>query len=169
MGTWFFKNRALAFGIMVSGSSLGGVIFPIMVQRLVEERGFGWAMRAAAFLILGLLVYANLTVKSRLPPNPTPWRISDFFKPYLEIPFLLTVLACFIFFFGMFLPFTFVILSAEYNGMGVTLASYLLSILNAASILGRVLPGYLGDRFGRFNISKAYFQVFSAQLLSIEG
>ncbi|KAL9129740.1 MAG: hypothetical protein Q9217_001898 [Psora testacea] len=152
VGTWFFNHRALAFGIMASGSSLGGVIFPIMVQRLVDERGFGWAMRASAFLILGLLIYATLTVKSRLPPQPKPWKVGDFLNPYLELPFFLTVLAAFLFFFGMFLPLTFIILAAEHNGMNSTLAGYLLPILNAVSILGRTLPGFVADRIGRYNI-----------------
>lgn len=34
--TWFFKKRAFAFGIIAGGSSLGGVILPIMVRSLVE-------------------------------------------------------------------------------------------------------------------------------------
>lgn len=51
----------------------------------------------------------------------------------------------------MFLPFTFLILSAEYNGMSANLAGYLLSILNAVSIFGRTLPGILADRMGRYN------------------
>ncbi|MCJ1457942.1 hypothetical protein MMC28_008311 [Mycoblastus sanguinarius] len=151
VGTWFFKKRAFAFGVMASGSSLGGVIFPIMVNRLVVEKGFGWAMRAAAFLILGLLIYANLTLKSRLPPMPKPWSIMDFINPLRELPFFLTVFASFLFFFGMFLPFTFIILSAEYNGMGTNLAGYLLAVLNAVSIFGRTLPGFAADRLGRFN------------------
>ncbi len=123
-----------------------------MVERLVEERGFGWSMRAAAFLILGLLIYANLTVKSRLPPQPKIWNITDFIKPLGELPFLLTVLASFAFFFGMFLPFNFIILSAEYNGMGPNLAGYLLAVLNAVSIFGRTLPGFVADRLGRYNV-----------------
>lgn len=137
---------------MAAGSSLGGVVFPIMVERLVEERGFGWSMRAAAFLILGLLIYANLTVKSRLPPQPKIWSFTDFIQPLGELPFLLTVLASFAFFFGMFLPFNFVILSAEYNGMGPNLAGYLLAVLNAVSIFGRTLPGFVADRLGRYNV-----------------
>src|SRR2546430_13253692 len=28
VGTWFFKNRAFAFGLVASGSSLGGVVLP---------------------------------------------------------------------------------------------------------------------------------------------
>jgi hypothetical protein len=30
--TWFFRKRGMALGIIASGSSLGGVILPIMVR-----------------------------------------------------------------------------------------------------------------------------------------
>lgn len=36
--------------------------------------------------------------------------------------------------------------------MGFNLASYLIPILNASSIFGRILPGILADRIGRFNV-----------------
>jgi MFS family permease len=36
--------------------------------------------------------------------------------------------------------------------MSDNLSSYLLSILNAASIFGRILPGIIGDKLGRFNV-----------------
>lgn len=55
-------------GIMVSGSSLGGVLFPVMLKRLFDSVGFGWAVRAIGFLIFGCLVAANFLVRSRLPP-----------------------------------------------------------------------------------------------------
>lgn len=122
-----------------------------MVQRLIDEKGFGWSIRASAFLILGLLVYANFTVKSRIPATKKPWSPMDFVRPLKELPFDLTVASSFLFFYGMFIPFTFVILSAQYNGMGSGIASYLLSILNAASVFGRIVPGYLADRIGRYN------------------
>ena len=90
--TWFYKKRALAIGIAASGSSLGGVIFPIMVQRLVVEVGFGWTMRICAFLILGLLVITNLFIKSRIPPHPKPVKLMDFVRPLTEPIFsLLTI------------------------------------------------------------------------------
>ncbi|KAI9822327.1 MAG: hypothetical protein M1827_000045 [Pycnora praestabilis] len=152
VSTWFFKRRALAFGIMASGSSLGGVIFPIMVERLVTEVGFGWTMRISAFLILALMITANLTVKSRLPPQPKPLNIMDFITPLTETPFRIVAIASFLFFFGIFLPFDYVILQAQANGMSTNLSGYLLAILNALSIFGRILPGYLADRYGRFNV-----------------
>ena len=54
--TWFLKWRALAFGVVAAGSSLGGVIFPIMISHLMPRLDFAWTMRVAAFMILGLLV-----------------------------------------------------------------------------------------------------------------
>ncbi|KAI4123167.1 MAG: hypothetical protein LQ338_005400 [Usnochroma carphineum] len=171
-GTWFFKRRALAFGIMASGSSLGGVILPIMVNKIIDHSGFPWAMRGVAFLLLGLLIYANLTVRSRLPPSPKPWSFMEFVYPFQELPYFLIVFASFLFFFGMFLPFTFIILSAEHDGMSKSLANYLIPILNAGmsahaatarllrfedsdtllvSIFGRTIPGYIADKTGRFN------------------
>ena len=68
--SWFDKKRGVAYGIVTSGSSFGGIVFPIMLQRLIATVGFAWAMRAAAFLIFGLLLVANLTIRSRLPPAP---------------------------------------------------------------------------------------------------
>jgi MFS family permease len=54
---------------------------------------------------------------------------------------------------GLFIPFTFIILEATAKGMGESLAGYLVSILNAASVFGRTLPAYAADRYiGRFNI-----------------
>lgn len=105
ISTWFFKKRATAFGIMASGSSLGGVIFPIMVQRLIPKIGFPWSMRAAAFTILGLLLIANITVKSRLSPKPRKLDLMEFVRPLRDPAFTLICVGGFMFFFGTFLPF----------------------------------------------------------------
>lgn len=42
---WFFAKRGLAYGVVAAGSSIGGVIFPIMTQRLIPMIGFPWTMR----------------------------------------------------------------------------------------------------------------------------
>ncbi|CZT01766.1 uncharacterized protein RCO7_01961 [Rhynchosporium graminicola] len=39
VGTWFFGNRATAFDTMTSGASLGEVIMPIMVSKLISQIG----------------------------------------------------------------------------------------------------------------------------------
>ena len=80
------------------GSSLGGVIFPIMVIHLLPEVGFGWTMRICAFLILALLIFANLTVRSRIPPSKRPFSAMAFVKPLGEPAFLMLTLAIFFFY-----------------------------------------------------------------------
>ncbi|CZR57567.1 related to monocarboxylate transporter 2 [Phialocephala subalpina] len=152
IGTWFFKNRATAFGVMASGSSLGGVILPIMVSKLIPKIGFAWTMRAVAFMFLGMLVIANLTVKSRLNPRPKKVELKNFVAPLKEPAFALLCVSSFFFFFGTFLPFNYIILQAQKHGMSANLSIYLIPILNAASIFGRILPGIIADRFGRFNV-----------------
>ena len=155
VSTWFAKRRSTAFGIISSGASVGGIIFPIMVERLIPRIGFAWTMRTVAFLILGLLVLTNLTVRSRrihdFKSKPLLPPLSPMIKPLKEPPFLLLVFAMFFFSFGTFLPFNFLILQAEAKGMSADLSNYLISILNAASLPGRVIPGILADRLGRFN------------------
>ncbi|KAB8260457.1 major facilitator superfamily domain-containing protein [Aspergillus pseudonomiae] len=133
VSTWFGRRRALALGVTTCGSSVGGVIFPIMVARLIPIVGFGWTMRICGFLGLGLLIIANVTVQSRLQHHRKPFRPLDFVRPLRELPFLLTTAGTFFVYWGLFLPFAFIPTQAE-------------------RILGRLVPPYLADLFGRFNL-----------------
>ena len=137
--TWFLRRRALATGIVFSGSSLGGVILPIMVQRLIPQIGFPWTLRAAAFLILGCLIICNLTIRSRVPPTKKPFKIMDFIEPFQERTYVLLNFACFFAFWGVFIPFAFVILQGLGHGMSPRLAQYLVPILNAARYVHQLL------------------------------
>ncbi|KAF2147540.1 uncharacterized protein K452DRAFT_199557, partial [Aplosporella prunicola CBS 121167] len=153
LSTWFFRRRALAFGIMTAGSSLGGVVFPLMVDELVRTVGFAWAMRGAAFLILGLLIIANATITSRLPPSPKSLTITEYIHPFTYPPFSLLTTGAFIFFLGLFLPFTFLPAEARAAAASPALIRALLPALNAASLFGRLLPGWAADKVGRFNVA----------------
>ncbi|EXJ89853.1 hypothetical protein A1O3_02920 [Capronia epimyces CBS 606.96] len=150
--SWFLKRRALAMGAAASGSSLGGVIFPIMVERLMPEVGFGWTMRICAFLILALMIVANLTIVSRIAPHPKPVRPKDFVVPFKEVSFALLALGSFLSFLGLFLPFTFIILAGRAHHVPPNLAKYLVSILNGASTFGRTIPPFYADRVGKFSV-----------------
>ena len=102
VSTWFFQKRGAALGLVAAGSSLGGVIFPIMVVHLIPEVGFGWTMRICAFLILALLVFANLTVRSRIQPTRRPISAMAFIRPLKEPSFALLTASIFFFYWGMF-------------------------------------------------------------------
>ncbi|ELR07254.1 hypothetical protein GMDG_08325 [Pseudogymnoascus destructans 20631-21] len=164
--TWFQERRALAFGIVSSGSSLGGVVFPIMLARLMPIVGFGWTLRISGFVVLALLLIANLMVRSRIKPIPRPFRFSDYTDPFSEPCFVLLTLSATCGFFAMFIPINYIVLEAGENGIDANLSSYLLAILNAGSLPGRILPGYFGDKLGRFNVMIAMC-TFSALVLLV--
>jgi hypothetical protein len=91
------KRRGAAIGLVAAGSSLGGVIFPIMIIHLLPEVGFAWTIRICAFLILALLIFAIATFRSRLPPSKRPCVAMSFVRPLGERPFLLITLGAFFF------------------------------------------------------------------------
>ena len=98
VSTWFLEKRGAALGLVVAGSSLGGVILPIMLLHLIPEVGFGWAIRICAFLILALLIFANLAMRSRLAPTKRPFHLIAFVRPLKEPVFCLTTAAIIFYF-----------------------------------------------------------------------
>ncbi|KFY01139.1 hypothetical protein V490_01068 [Pseudogymnoascus sp. VKM F-3557] len=164
--TWFQERRALAFGIVASGSSLGGIVFPILLARLLPTVGFGWSLRISGFVVLALLIIANLMVRSRIKPVPRPFSFNDYTDPFAEPTFVLLMLSVTCGFFAMFIPINYIVLEAGKNGVDANLSGYLLAILNAGSLPGRILPGYYGDKHGRFNVMIAMC-AFSALVLLV--
>lgn len=149
---WFNQKRGTAFGILFTGSSIGGIVFPIMVSRLISEVGYGWAMRICAFLMLFLLVIANLTVRPYSPPHPQTVTKAQLLKPFTEIEFLCTTAGFFFFSYGFFVTINYLPVQAYGVGMNPDLAQYVMPILNAASLFGRLFAGFLSDKIGRFNV-----------------
>ncbi|KAH5439841.1 hypothetical protein HBI47_044980 [Parastagonospora nodorum] len=165
--TWFLKRRGLAYGVMAAGSGLGGVIFPIMASHLIPSVGFGWTMRIIAFTILALMMVACVTVTSRLPPKPRSLTLQVLLEPFKDTRFNLLTLAAFLFFFGLFVPINFIEVQALNSGMSARLAGYLLSVLNACSIFGRIIPGFLADRLGRFNMQVLFCTIAGIVVLAL--
>ncbi|KAI4653494.1 hypothetical protein J4E93_001260 [Alternaria ventricosa] len=165
--TWFLKKRGLAYGVMAAGSGLGGIIFPIMATHLIPEIGYGWTMRTFGFLILGMMTIAFFTVKSRLPPQPRTLEFKVFVEPFRDIRFVLLTIASFLFFMGLFIPINFIEVQAMAAGMSTSLAGYLLAILNAASIFGRIIPGALADKVGKFNMQSLWCLVAGILVLAL--
>ncbi|KAI0965533.1 monocarboxylate permease-like protein [Xylaria arbuscula] len=149
--TWFYKYRAAALGIVVAGSSVGGIVLPILMSHLIPMIGFPWTVRILGFIVLLFCGLASFTVKSRLPPRPKPFHFAELITPFKEIRFTLTVIASFFFFWGLYLPFNYLNIQAQQQGVNPTLIPYLLPIVNAVSIPGRIIPGILADRLGRYN------------------
>ncbi|KAF2004769.1 monocarboxylate permease-like protein [Amniculicola lignicola CBS 123094] len=152
VGTWFKRRRALALGIVSSGSSVGALIGTAVIPTLFRSIGFAWTMRSVAITYLILMIVANLTVTSKVVHKPTRLDMSEFIQPLADPAVFWLAVASFLFFAGVFLPYNFLVIQSRYIGMSQRMAEYTVSILSATSIFGRIVPGWLGDRYGRFNI-----------------
>ncbi|KAH6666085.1 major facilitator superfamily domain-containing protein [Halenospora varia] len=153
ISTWFSKKRGAAMGIMVTGSSVGGVIFPIMISRMIQSTGYPWTMRTAAFLILGLQIIAILTVRPRTKPVPKKMPAGRFAAPFREFPFVMLLLGIFVLTYGIFVPIVYLAVQGFQEAhMSEEMAQYLVSIFNAASLFGRLVAGYSADIIGRWNM-----------------
>src|SRR5437762_3981182 len=136
IGQYFNKKRGMAMGIGVAGSSLGGIVFPIVLQKLIEKPsvGFGWAVRISGFLIATLLSISVIAIRPRLPPRNDQFFLWSAFR---NPAYVLTIVSVFLMTWGLFTPFFFLPSYAVSKGMSVRNSSYLLSILNGASLPGR--------------------------------
>lgn len=153
IGHYFNRRQGLATGIVMAGAALGGVIFPVVLNRLLNDIGlsYGWSVRVCALIILVLLAYANLTMKTRLPPSKDGLQGMDF--ALLRRPvYILIAAGGWLLNWGMYVPLFYLPSFAITANLSAELAPYTVAIFNAASFFGRIFAGHLADRLGCFNV-----------------
>ncbi|KAF2500643.1 MFS general substrate transporter [Lophium mytilinum] len=151
LSTYFTSKLASATGLAAAGSSLGGVIYPIVFHKLMPTAGFGWTTRAIGFMILATLIIPNTVMRVRVLPS-TRRALLDL-PAFKEPPYTIFVFGAFVGFMGLYMPFFYVQIYAIREHITTeNLAFYLIAILNSASIFGRIVPNILADRFGAYNV-----------------
>ncbi|KZT55000.1 MFS general substrate transporter [Calocera cornea HHB12733] len=148
---WWHKKRSMAFGIVAIGSSLGGTLLPIAVSKLLPLVGFPWTMRIIGFILLATTAFANLVMKRRLPPVNVKGGLVNL-AAFKHIPYTLYTAATCVTFLGLYTALTYFNVSAQQPGINPSVISYIVSIANAASTVGRLTSGALADHMGPVNV-----------------
>lgn len=148
---YFKEKRGLANGIAASGSSIGGVVYPILFDQVQKKTGFAWATRAIGFLAFGTILISFSLMHIRFPPKEK--RKLYQFSAFKEPAYTLFVIAMFLGFLG-FYNFLFYVQSYAIDTgiVDASLGFYLLSMLNAASTFGRIGPNFIADHTGPLNM-----------------
>ncbi|KAG7903033.1 hypothetical protein KL935_000565 [Ogataea polymorpha] len=170
---YFMKKRARAFAIATLGGSVGGVVFPLILNKLYTTVGFKWTMRILAFICSGLLVVSFTLSKERLRPE-SPFADTQLpfgkklklvlknvyfmskrsidFKALKDPKFLFCTLGgaftevslvCSLTYYASFIIFI---------GYTETQGNTMLTIVNAVGVIGRFIPGVIADKIGPFNV-----------------
>ena len=151
VGQYFTTRRAWAMGVVVSGAAIGGIVFPITLNRLLNYYlSFGWSVRVIGFIMLFLIGYASLVTKEFAPRRKKDIFLLSAFKQW---SYVLTNAGFFFALFGLYTPIFYISDYAADHGMSSQMALYQVAILNAPSFFGRTIPNFAGDKLGRFNIT----------------
>ncbi|KAI4596769.1 hypothetical protein KJ359_005112 [Pestalotiopsis sp. 9143b] len=149
---YFKRRRGLATGIASTAGSIGGIIFPLLLQNLLPKIGFAWTTRVIGFILLALAIPSNLLLRTRLPPSDKMVSVIPDWSLFRNLKFTLTCAGVWFLEWGLFVPLTFVVSYASDYGQNANAAYILLVYLNVGSFFGRFLPGFIADRIGRFNV-----------------
>jgi len=146
-------KRGYATGIACTGGSVGGVIFPLMLEALFSK-GWAWATRIQGFVFLILLASATVLIKGRLKPIPNT-KLFPLPNPRIlrEPTFVIVTIAAYFLEWGLFVPVTYMTSYCVDSGaFSPSFAYQVIAIYNGSSTIGRWISGYLADRFGAYNI-----------------
>ncbi|OLN95252.1 Riboflavin transporter MCH5-like protein 15 [Colletotrichum chlorophyti] len=148
---WFSTRLHMANGIAAAGSGVGGLVLPVMFRTLQPNIGFRWTVRTMALIALATL---SVSIVSMHTPKASSQRRAWIDRSaFQDVPYLLFVGACCLVFLGMYTPFVYVQSYASDKGVAnPQVATYLLVILNGASILGRTIPNIFAHRVGGMNM-----------------
>lgn len=143
----FTTKRPLAAGLSAAGSSIGGVVYPVLFRLLVERLGFPWTCRVFAFVNGGLLLASFPLVRPQVVPTAGRKLVDT--SASRDRQFLLYSMALFLLWLGVDLPFYFLpSFIQDRLGISPLVGDYLLSAMNASSLLGRVFLGFVAVYWG---------------------
>jgi predicted MFS family arabinose efflux permease len=158
VSTWFDRRRGLALAIMISGAAVASMTHPPMVAALIEIVGWRGACLILGGLVLGVglpLVGGFVRDRSadRLAPVETGGAtVSQALRSWIFWLLVVAVLAAAIAFNAVVVH---VVALLTDRGIAPASAALAVSVMGAAGLAGRLLTGWLIDRFRATVVSAA--------------
>ncbi|KAF1954652.1 MFS general substrate transporter [Byssothecium circinans] len=164
---FFLLKRGNATGIAAAGGSVGGVIFPLSLQKLFPMVGFAWATRIIGFIFVACCCVATALIRRRLPGKEGQSVMPDL-KIFRDKSYLLLTVGIYLMEWALFVPITYLTSFATSTGaLSPGLSYQILAIFNGGSFFGRLASGYMADKLGRFNSMIAALALCTATTLSL--
>ncbi|KAJ7646487.1 major facilitator superfamily domain-containing protein [Roridomyces roridus] len=162
------KRRPMAVGVVLVGAAIGGLIFPIVINRLLTRSSFANAVRASLYIVIGMLGTANAIMTcpetARQPESDSSIKIIAKDSAYWFMAFgALLILS------GVFFPYFYLQLYAILHQVDSNLAFYSLAVMNAASIPGRIGPNLLAAKFGVLNVLTTFSALCGLLVFALFG
>jgi len=180
INAWFVKRRSLAMGLLFAAGGMGGFIMPPLIGLMIDR--FGWP---TAWFLLGVfhltfvVVLGGLIIKNKpedynqLPDGASyiktqgdggDWKVMDaFFSPSLWG--IVGVFAITLFIVNVLS--THQVSYLRDRGFSPFFSASALGFMLGASVVGRLISGFLGTRFEGRKILAASLILMAAGILSL--
>ncbi|KAH9475863.1 Aspyridones efflux protein apdF [Psilocybe cubensis] len=151
---YFKRSRGLVAGIVMGGGSLGGMVFPPVLRRLIPHFALGGAVRITAFVVLGLLIVGNGLL--RTPPKEEkpifPLPHLDLAKYSKEMEYIFAAGATFLTMLIIYYPAMYLELLGLEKGVKPDFAFNMIIVFSLSGVLGGVAFGFASDFVGPWNL-----------------
>jgi MFS family permease len=163
--TWFNKRRALAMGIIISGSGVGGMVWPPLLRALITNLGVRNTLRISACITVVIMPVAGLALKWE-PSIERQIRVqtgsSRGLLRWTRVPllnwqvassrrFIVQALGSFLQSAAYSTPLFLFAAYARSLGYSDNTAANFITLSNASNFVSRIGIGWAADRFGRLN------------------
>lgn len=173
IATWFDARRGLALAIMIAGAGAGGIVFPPAAQALIDLVGWRHAYLVLGVVppVIGVPIIVWFVRERRTTAQGTRGAVARSTIGNAIRSRILWTLIVVVFGTTIAVNATMVHLSALLTDRGVPAASaaLVISVLGAASVAGRLLAGWLLDRFAATRVSFALLALAALGVLLLAG
>lgn len=150
---WFAHRRGLALGLVISGQSLAGAVWPPIFRYAIDQVGWrqtfiGYGLFAVCAMVpLSLLLRPRPPEPSRATALPAGGRglIAGYRPNLVQAMLCLAIVGCCV---PMAMPMVHIVAHASDLGFSAARGAEMLSLLLASSALSRLAFGWSADRLG---------------------
>lgn len=152
LSQWFSKKRSLANGITSAGSGIGGVIFSLATNSMIENISLGWSLRITGILALLMTFTAAVLIKDRnkiILPTQHPFDVQLLSRCDVRLLLLWA--------FTSMLGYITLLYSLPDFARSIRLSrsqsTDIVTFLNLGTAVGRPFIGFLSDHYGRIKVA----------------
>jgi MFS family permease len=144
---YFVEHRGLANGIAAAGTGVGGLVLSPLVRWLMDNYGFRVSLLLQAALFVVVLTLAACLIHD----TPTTKYVGFVYKFHLfkQPNFVRLFVQNALIMFAYNLPYFFLPAYAVHMGVSSSKAAVLAAVMSASNALGRILLGWMADRYNR--------------------
>jgi MFS family permease len=151
---WFTRNLGIAVAVTAAGNYLGGMVWPLVVQRLIEAHGWRTGQIIVGIVCIAAMLPLVLVLRRRLAQRQaadqalaaSSANASLGLKPNtLFLLLCLAGVACCV---AMSMPQVHIVAYCGDLGYGVARGAEMLSLMLGFGIISRIASGFVADRIG---------------------